>query len=334
MFRFSIVSVLLVALVSVSFGQRRSQSESPCDLTVRVHNTQDRSLDTPVQVELLSPQGTPMMAAHVTGESPAQFQVMPGNSLKLRVSGPGIETTTSDSIYIYAWERSHSETVNVNMVDSSGANKATDRTGDSPTVSAAEMNIPPKARDELQKGTDAFLKGDLKKAQEHYEKAAAIYPQYARAYTDLGVIAIKGGDRGKAREMFSKSISVDEGFLPGYVDLARMDFQDRNYQQSEKLLQKVMSVNPSIPDALALLASAEFMNKEYDKALADAQRTHRLPNHEQFADIHLVAGQVYQMKNREQDAIAEYQLFLKESPNSPRVPSVQKQVAQLQAGLH
>ena len=134
--------------------------------------------------------------------------------------------------------------------------------------------------------------------------------------------------------MFSKSICVDEGFLPGYVDLARMEFQDRNYQQSEKLLQKVMSVNPSIPDALALLASAEFMNKEYDKALTDAQRTHRLPNHEQFADIHLVAEQVYQMKGRQQDAIAEYQLFLKESPNSPRVPMVQKQVAQLQAGSH
>ena len=334
MFRFSIVSVLLLTLVAVSVGQRKGQNESPCDLSVRVRNTQDRSLDTPVQVELLSPQGTPMMAAHVTGESPAQFQVMPGSTLKLRVSGPGIETTTSDSIYIYAWERSHSETVNVNMVDSSDPNKATNRTGDSPTVSVAEMNAPPKARDELQKGTDAFLKSDLKKAQEHYEKAAAIYPQYARAYTDLGVVAIKQGDRAKAREMFSKSINVDEGFLPGYVDLARMDFQDHNYEASEKLLQKVMSVNPSIPDALALLASAEFMNKEYDKALADAQRTHRLPNHEQFADIHLVAGQVYQMKGRQQDALAEYQLFLKESPNSPRAPMVQKQVAQLQAGSH
>ncbi len=327
-----LIATLSLMLVSGAFAQHQRQAESPCDLSVHVRNSQDRSFDIPLQVELLSPQGTPMMAVHVSGETPAQFQVMPGNTVKIRVSGMGVETTTSDSIYIYQWEHSHSETINVNTLETKEQNKTPGET--SPTVSVAEMNAPPKARDELQKGTDAFLKGDLKKAQERYEKAAAIYPQYARAYTDLGVIAIKQGDRAKARELFSKSISVDEGFLPGYVNLARMDFQDRNYQESEKLLGKVMSANPSIPDALALLASTEFMNKEYDKALADALRTHRLPNHEQFADIHLVAAQVYQMKNRQQDAVAEYQLFLKESPNSPRVPMVQKQVAQLQAGSH
>jgi tetratricopeptide (TPR) repeat protein len=113
-----------------------------------------------------------------------------------------------------------------------------------------------------------------------------------------------------------------------------MEFQDKNYRESEKLLQKVMSVNPSITDAVALLASAEFMNKEYDKALADAQRAYRLPNHEQFADLHVIAGQVYEMQNRPQDALAEYQLFLKESPTSPRAPMVQKQIAQLQAAQH
>lgn len=329
-----LIPLLLLTFVSASSGQRQRQNESPCDLTVRVRNMQDRTFDTPIQVELLSPQGTPIMAVHVMGESPAQFQVMPGTTLKLRVSGPGVETTTSDSIYIYEWEHSHSETMNVNKVDTGDQNKAGNGAGDSPTVSLAEMNIPPKARDQLQKGTEAFAKGDLKKAQEHFEKAVAIYPQYARAYTNLGVIAIKEADRAKAREMFSKAISVDERFLPAYVNLARMGFQDKNYQESEKLLQKVMSVNPSIPDAVALLASAEYVNKEYDKALADALRAHRLPNHEQFADVHLIAGQVYEMQKRPQDALLQYQLFLKESPNSPRAPMVQKQVAQLQAGLH
>lgn len=329
-----LMPLLLLTFVSAATAQNDRQNESPCDLSVRVRNMQDRTLDTPVQVELLSPQGTPMMAVHVTGESPAQFQIMPGATVKLRVSGPGIETTTSDSIYIYAWEHSHSETVNVNTVDTSDQNQAANGAGNSPTVSLAEMNIPARAREELQKGTDAFAKGDLKKAQEHFEKAVAIYPQYARAYTNLGVIAIKEADGAKAREMFSKAISVDEGFLPGYVNLARMDFQDKDYQDCEKLVQKVMSLNPSMPDAVALLASAEYMNKEYDKALADALHTHDLPHHEQFADVHLIAGQVYEMQNRTQDALLQYQQYLKESPNSPRAPMVQKQIAQLQAGSH
>ena len=70
-----------------------------------------------------------------------------------------------------------------------------------------------------------------------------------------------------------------------------------------------------------MLASAEYMNKEYDKALADARRTHTLPNHEQFADVHLLAGKILEMQNQAQAAIVEYQLFLKESPNSPQVPA-------------
>jgi Tfp pilus assembly protein PilF len=329
---FRLISVLLLTFVSAAFAQHQRQNDSPCDLTVRVRTAQDRTFDTPLQVELLSPQGTPMMAVHVSGESPAQFQVMPANTYRLRVSGVGVETTTTDPIYIEEWEHNHTETINVNLIDTSEQRKAASGADGSPTVSLAEMNIPSKAREELQKGTEAFTKGDMKKAQEHFEKAAAIYPQYARAYTNLGVIAIKDGNRAKAREMFSKSISVDEGFLPGYVNLARMDFQDHDYRECETLLQKVMSVNPSMTDAVALLASAEYVNKEYDKALADALRVHRLANHEQFADVHLIAGQVYEMQNRPQDALVQYQLFLKESPNSPRVPMVQKQVAQLQAG--
>jgi len=326
---FTIAGMLF--LVSSSVAQRTRQNDTLCDLTVHVRNSADRSIDRPLQVELLSPQGTPMMAVHLTGEGQAQFQVMPGNTYRVRASGVGVEPTTSDPIYIYEWEHTHTETLNVTETNN-GDNKTANGSGSAPTVSLAEMNVPPKAREELQKGTEAFQKGDLTKAQEHFEKAASIYPQFARAYTNIGVIAIKQNDRVKAREMFLKSISVDEGFLPAYVNLARMNFQDKNYQESEKLLQKVMAVNPSIPDAVALLASAEFMNKEYDKALTDAQRAHRLPNHEQFADIHLVAAQVYQIKGKQQEAVAEYQMFLKESPNSPRVPMVQKQIAQLQAG--
>jgi tetratricopeptide (TPR) repeat protein len=328
--RFLLVPALLLTFVSAAIAQHR-QNESLCDLSVHVHSMQEANFDIPLLVELLSPQGTPIMAVHTNGSSTADFRVLPGNTFKVRISGQGIETTTTPNINLYPSEQMHVETVNVNTVETREQKKPV---AGSSTVSIAEMNAPPKARDELQKGTDAFVKGDLKKAQERYEKAAAIYPQYARAYTDLGVIAIKEGDRAKAREMFSKSISVDEGFLPGYVNLARIEFQDRNYQESENLLVKVMSVDPSMLDALALLASAEFMNKEYDKALADAQRIHTLPHHEQFADIHLVAGQVFEMKNRQQDALLEYQLFLKESPNSPRVPMVQKQIAQIQAGSH
>jgi tetratricopeptide (TPR) repeat protein len=116
------------------------------------------------------------------------------------------------------------------------------------------------------------------------------------------------------------------------VNLARMDLQDRNYAETEALLQKVLGVNASLAEALALLTGAEFANKEYDKALVDVQRTHALPDHEPFAEVHIMAGKVLQMQNHPDAAIAQFQLFLKEKPDSPQAESVRKQLARLQAG--
>lgn len=290
---------------------------------------QDREYNRPLQVELLSTAGTPISAAQTNGTGNADFQVMSGGTYRIQVSGQGVETTTAE-FRIPDGEQVHMETVNVKA--SAPTNEQHEAQGSSATISLAEMNIPDKARDELQKGMEAFAKGEMEKAQQHFDKAISIYPQYARAYAAEGIIAAKSGDRVKAKALFSKSIEVDDKFVPGYVDLARVDFQEKNYAETESLLRKVMLLNPSVPDAVALLASAEYMNKEYDKALADARRTHTLPNHEQFADVHLLAGKILEMENQSAAAIVEYQLFLKESPNSPQVPMVRKEVAQLEAG--
>lgn len=308
-----------------------AQNNNTCQLTIRVRTIQDREYNRPLRVELLSHQGTPISAAQTNGTGNADFQVMSGVTYRVQVSGQGVETTSYD-FRISDGEQVHMETVNVKLGAPAGQQQQAQ--GGSATISVGEMNIPDKARDELQKGMEAFAKGDMTKAQQRFEKAISIYPQYARAYAAEGILAVKSGDRAKAKSLFSKAIEVDNTFVPAYLDLARADFQDKDYAAAESLLRKVMALNPSIPDVVALLASAEYMNKEYDSALADAQRTHTLPNHEQFADVHLLAGKILEMENRPQDAIAEYRLFLKESPSSPQVPMVQQEVTQLEAAAH
>ena len=132
--------------------------------------------------------------------------------------------------------------------------------------------------------------------------------------------------------LFSKSIHADGTFWPAYVDLARMDVQDQNYAESESLLAKVIAARPSMVGAVALLATTEFANKEYDQALLNVQRTHALPNHEQFAELHIMAGKALRMQNRPQAAILQFQLFLIEKPDSPLAESVRKNMASLKVG--
>lgn len=322
----SLASMLALLLFPPFVVAQAEPGGGNCDLLVRVLAGDERGIESQIQVEVLSPQGVVLATAHVVGAEPAQFHVSNGKSYSLRVSGGGIESITTPFFEINALEMSHTETIHVKPEKLAG-----ESVPGSPTISVTELNAPRKASAEMNKGMDAYSKGDLEKASAHFEKAIAAYPRYARAYDMLGAIAVKASNRGKARELFSKSIQEDSAFLPAYVDLARLALQDQNYSESESLLAKVIAANPSMPDALALLATTEFANKEYDRALADVDRTHALPNHQPYAEVHLMAGKVLRMQNRPNAAIAQFQMFLVEKPESPQADSVRALLASLQS---
>lgn len=308
----------------------QTDSGTNCDLLVTVRTSDERSLESQIQIDLLGPQGR-LATLHIVGAEPARFRVRNGRTYRLTVLGTGIETISTSYFEINSLELVHTETVHVKPQEQT---LASELTPGSPIISVTEIKAPNKASAEMKKGLDAYAKGDMEKAAEHFEKAVAQYSRYARAYDMLGVIAIKGADRNKARELFSKAIQADDSFSPAYVDLARMDLQDQNYADSESLLAKAIAVSPFKPDAVALLASTEFANKEYDKALADVQRTHGLRNHEQYAEVHIMAGKVLSMQNHPEAAIAQFQLFLTEKPDSPEADGVRKALAALMAGRH
>lgn len=320
----SVASVLFLLVASASLVAQGGRGD--CDLTVRILTSNERGVESPIQVQLLGEDGV-LASTQIVGADSAHFRVASGATYRLSVSGTSIEPVTTSSFQVTALEETHIENVYVKF---NKQNSAADSSGTA-TVSVSEMNIPKNARSEMRRGMDAFSKGDMQSAAGHFQKAIAEYPQYARGYDMLGAIAMKGSERVKARELFGKSIQADGSFVPAYLDLARMDLQERNYSASESLLEKAISVNSSIPDAIALLATTEFANAEFDKALADVQRTHALRNHERFAEVHVMAGKVLSMQNHPDEAIVQFQLFLKEKPDSPEGESVRKALASLQA---
>jgi len=319
-------------LIAVALGASALAQVNPiCDFTVRVR-VEDRVYGGQALVEVLAPGGSLLEGSGINADGSARFEVQSGATYTVRVSGPNIETTSA-RFYIMGGELNHMEYVNVKMETSASETKPKQETRSS-TVSVGEMNVPAKAKEQMQMGTDAFNRGEMPIAKQCFEKAVSIYPKYARAYANLGIIAAKSGDRAKARELFGKAIEADDKFLPAYVAIARMDLQDKDYKKAEEELRKIVNQDATMTDALALLASAEFGNKDYDDALRDAQRVHLAPNHQQYATTHLLAAQVLEMQGRYDEALAEYRIFLKEDPTSPQVPQVQQAVADLQAGKH
>lgn len=320
------VVFVLVLLMFSRFIAAQVDPSGACDLSVHVVTGDERSIDTQIQVQVFTTQAV-LATVSIVGDESAQFRVTGGRTYRLTVSGVGIETVTTPYFEISPLEKVHTEVVHVKPA----TQKSEGSSSTAPTVSVSDLKVPKKASSEMKKGLELYTQGDMVKASSHFEKAIQIYPQYARAYDMLGVIAIKGPDRSKARGLFTKSMQVDGTFQAAYVDLARMDTEDKNYSASESLLAKAIALNPSNADALSLLAATEFANKEYEKALADVQRTHALHNHEQFAEVHLMAGKVLAMQNHPELAIAQFQMFLQEKPDSPQAESARKAMASLSA---
>jgi Tfp pilus assembly protein PilF len=319
-----LIPMIVVAAMLLRAQQPRNDV---CQLVIHVRASDDRDLGIHVQVQLLSPAGTPVGTALTNDDGTAYFQVSSGVTYRAEISGRNIESTTSE-FFIMGGQQSDTENLTVRRTSSarSGTNPNT-----SPTISVSEIDIPPKAKAEMQKGVEAFDRGELDKARERFEKAVSIYPRYARAYDNLGIVALKSKDRKAARDFFSKAIQTEDNYLPAYIALARLEVEDKHYTDAESLLTKVLALNPGIPEAVAILAGAEYGNKEYDRALADAQRVHAMPKHEQFASVHLLSAEIMEMQSRNQEAVSEYKLFLSEAPKSPQASAVQKAIADLEA---
>jgi tetratricopeptide (TPR) repeat protein len=80
---------------------------------------------------------------------------------------------------------------------------------ESGVVSVAELKIPDKARNELQKATDALAHGDLKKADEHATRALAEAPRFARAMTLKAVLLAAKKDFNAALQMINSASGID-----------------------------------------------------------------------------------------------------------------------------
>lgn len=342
--RFPILAVLLLCS-SLAFSQRPGSQPNPvavptpgvskprgADLQVRVSWENERSIDDEIaHVQLLGPGGEPIKDVFNSHDGLFMFSSISPGTYRIKVDGPNIEEMTTDTFQIDAMERMHMERVHVRRKPGAGEQNAANA-GGAPIISASELNVPPKAKKELDKGMDSYAKGDNKKAEDELHKAIEIYPKYARAWNNLGVMLMKDGDKQGAQDAFLKSIEVDDKFPPGYQNMARIYLKAKDYPKAGDYIAKAVACDPNDVDTLSLRANHELLTGQYDKALADAQRVHGMP-HPRLPDIHLVAAEALLQKNQGAEAIKQYELYLKEDPDSRYAAQVKTAMAQIQAKL-
>jgi tetratricopeptide (TPR) repeat protein len=270
---------------------------------------------------------TPIATTFTNDNGKADFRNVIVGEYHVVVSGPGIQTTASQSFEVDSRQVTQSEYVIVAKSQSDEGKTGASRRG---TVSASELMIPEKARKELDKANEAVARQDWKDAEKLLNKAIAIYPQYAMAYNNLGVIYARMNDPVHEQQALEKAVSLDQHFAPACQNLAKLYLRQKAYSKAEGLLDKGLSADPNNGEYLMLMADVQYMEGHYGASIDAAQKAHALPKaHPAMA--HYIAAMAYQQQKRPEDALAEFQMFLNEEPDGPRADHVRSDMAKLKS---
>ena len=329
--------VLLVLLwaSAVAFCQRSSGRINVCEIQVHVTYDNDRHVGLHIQVDLLNEQSLLMDQQFTDGEGRVSFHVSsadPGG-YRVRASGPDIEEGLSDSITVNPGDRMTVAYVRVKPkpgMETPSASSTGTKTKTAAATSANELRVPAEAKKSFMKGMDALYRHDYPTAAAAFEKAVAAYPQYDVAYDNLGVTYVMMAQRDKARAAFERAVQLNDKNPDADRNYARLLLNNKENARAIELLNKALTVEPQDPVTLTLLSVAQLRTGDVDGALQNALKVHSL-SQGGHAVAHFVAGRAYEQKQEYQKATAEYETYLRESPDGPEAAQVRGALARLTA---
>ena len=143
------------------------------------------------------------------------------------------------------------------------------------SISAHQLSVPHKARDEFEKGmTLIYLKSDYRGAISQFQLAIKDFPTYYEAYAEEGGAYYQLQDLGHAEEALQKSVDISSGqYADAMFTLAAILTDTKRYAEAETVSRRGISVDASswrgpfeLARALAALKQTEEAEKSAEKS--------------------------------------------------------------------
>ena len=180
-------------------------------------------------------------------------------------------------------------------------------------------------------GRALMAKGQLVSAADHFRKAIEQKNgNYFAAQYNLGFVLQQQGDRENAIKAYDAAITQrgdiypDAFYQKGIVLLGL----SRDQESAEALRKAIEQNNGKDADAQQALGVALARQKDYQGA-ETAFRAAIDQGGGNSPELHYNFGLLYETTNRPAEAIKEYEAYLKQNPNAPNRPQVEKSIIQL-----
>lgn len=194
-----------------------------------------------------------------------------------------------------------------------------------------DARVPPDARQEFVLGRTALSRRSYEDAVTHLQKAISTYPEFFDARLLLATAFIDLREWSKAETVLKTALDLKPENSSTVLSLGEVYWRQKRFKDAEETLQAGLKLEDKSWHGHFTLGRLYWEMGDVTKAGAAIGKTLQLKP--DFAEAHLLAGNILLRLNQQQRALFEYQEYLKLAPKGEFAPQARDLVQKLQKAL-
>jgi tetratricopeptide (TPR) repeat protein len=208
---------------------------------------------------------------------------------------------------------------------------APENSGPMALLDVIDARAPVEAREEMARGRLALGKKSYEESIAHLQKAIVVYPEFYEAHLLLGTALMDEREWKKAETAFQRASELKAGSAAAILSLGEVYWRQKRYDEAEKTLLDGLKLDDKSWHGHFTLARLYWDQDNIAKA--GPAIGHTLQLKPDFAEAHLLAGNILLKINQSQRALAEYQEYLKLEPKGEFAPQARELVQKLSKAI-
>ncbi len=208
---------------------------------------------------------------------------------------------------------------------------ASEKAGALALLDVIDARAPAEAREALIRGREALGKKSYEESIAHLQRAIAVYPEFYEAHLLLGTALMDEREWKKAEVAFQRAAELKTGSAAAILSLGEVYWRQKRYDEAEKTLLDGLKLDDKSWHGYFTLARLYW---DLDKiAKAGPAIGHTLQLKPDFAEAHLLAGNILLKINQQERALSAYQEYLRLEPKGEFAAQTRELVQKLSKAI-
>lgn len=198
-------------------------------------------------------------------------------------------------------------------------------------MAVIDARVPEIARREYVKARDALSNKRPNDVIHHLEKALLVYPEFLEAQLMLGTSYMDAREWQKAEEAFKRAYALKPNNSHAILALGEVYWRQKRYDEAEKTLLEGLKLDDKSWHGYFTLGRLYWDQGKISKAAPAIGRTLQLKP--EFAEAHLLAGNILLKVDQGERALVEYNEYLRLEPKGEFAPATRELVTKLSKAI-